>query len=135
MSDTWKFEHELEVRFRDCDPMGHVNNAVYLTYLEAARFAWWRRAFGPSGLKEQGFIVARVEIDYRKPALPGERLLIRLRVDGIGRSSFTVGYEVLSTRTREVVAEAKSVQVAFDYVGGASVPLSEDLRAKLEMAY
>jgi acyl-CoA thioester hydrolase len=131
----WKFEHEIEVRFRDCDAMGHVNNAVYLTYLEVARFAWWRRAFGPSGLTDHGFIVARVEIDYRKPALPGERLLVRLRVDAVGRSSFTVAYEVLNTRTRELVAEARSVQVAFDYAQGKSVPLSEDLRAKLEAAY
>ena len=81
----WRFEHELEVLFRDCDPMGHVNNAVYLTYLEAARFAWWRNAFGAQGLKEHGFIVARVEIDYRKAALPGDRLLVRLRVEDIGR--------------------------------------------------
>ena len=72
----WRFEYELEVLFRDCDPMGHVNNAVYLTYLEAARFAWWRNAFGPQGLTEHGFIVARVEIDYRKAALPGDRLLV-----------------------------------------------------------
>ena len=100
----WKFEHELEVRFRDCDPMGHVNNAVYLSYLEAARFSWWRRAFGPTGLTDHGFIVARVEIDYRKPALPGERLLIRLRVDALGKSSFTVIYEILNTRTRELIA-------------------------------
>ena len=131
----WKFEHEIEVRFRDCDPMGHVNNAVYLTYLEAARFSWWRRAFGPSGLTEHGFIVARVEIDYRKPALPGERLLIRLRVESLGRSSFTVAYEILNARTRELVAEAKSVQVAYHYAEGRSVPLSDDFRAKLEAAY
>ena len=128
----WKFEHEIEVRFRDCDPMGHVNNAVYLSYLESARFAWWRRALGPSGLTDHGFIVARVEIDYRKAALPGERLLVRLRVDSLGRSSFAIAYEILNTRTREVVAEARSVQVAYDYALGKSVPLSEDLRAKLE---
>jgi acyl-CoA thioester hydrolase len=84
----WRFEYELEVLFRDCDPLGHVNNAVYLTYLEAARFAWWRNTFGAQGLKEHGFIVARVEIDYRKAALPGDRLLVRLRVEDIGRSSF-----------------------------------------------
>jgi acyl-CoA thioester hydrolase len=131
----WKYEHELDVRFRDCDPMGHVNNAVYLTYLEAARFAWWSRAFGPSGLTEHGFIVARVEIDYRKPALPGERLIVRLRVAGLGRSSFTVVYEILNARTREVLVEAKSVQVAYDYAQGKSVPLSGDLRAKLEAAF
>ena len=40
------FVHRLEVRFRDCDPMGHANNAVYLTYLEQARFAHWREVWG-----------------------------------------------------------------------------------------
>ena len=128
----WRFEYELEVLFRDCDPLGHVNNAVYLTYLEAARFAWWRNTFGARGLTEHGFIVARVEIDYRKAALPGDRLLVRLRVEDIGRSSFKVGYEILNARTRELVAEAKSVQVAFDYAQGKSVPISAILRAKLE---
>ena len=133
--EGFDFVHRDTVRFRDVDSMGHVNNAVYLTYLEAARFSWWRRAFGPSGLTDHGFIVARVEIDYRKPALPGERLLIRLRVDSLGKSSFTVAYEILNGRTREVVAEGKSVQVAYDYTLGKSVPLSEDFRAKLEAAY
>lgn len=128
----WRFEYELEVLFRDCDPMGHVNNAVYLTYLEAARFAWWRNAFGAQGLTEHGFIVARVEIDYRKAALPGDRLLVRLRVEDIGRSSFKVGYEILNARTRGLIAEAKSVQVAFDYTQSKSVPISASLRAKLE---
>jgi len=128
----WRFEYELEVLFRDCDPMGHVNNAVYLTYLEAARFAWWRNAFGAQGLSERGFIVARVEIDYRKAALPGDRLLVRLRVEDIGRSSFKVGYEIMNARTRELIAEAKSVQVAFDYAQGKSVPIDASLRAKLE---
>ena len=131
----FRYSTPIAVRFRDCDPMGHVNNAVYLSYLEAARFSWWRRAFGPTGLTDHGFIVARVEIDYRKPALPGEQLLIRLRVDALGTSSFTVVYEILNTRTRELIAEARSVQVAFDYAQGRSVPLSEDYRAKLEAAY
>jgi acyl-CoA thioester hydrolase len=130
--DMWRFEHELDVRFRDCDPMGHVNNAVYLTYLEAARFAWWRHTFGPDGLREHGFILARVEIDYRRPALPGDRLIVRMRVEAIGTSSFTVGYEMVQARTREVVAEAKSVQVAYDYAQGRSVPIDANLRAKLE---
>lgn len=129
----WRFEHEVEVRFNDCDPMGHVNNAVYLAYLEAARFAWWQSLFGTSR-GSHGFVVARVEIDYRRQAFPGERLTVRLRVDGISRSSFTVAYEVLNTRTRETVAEGKSVQVAYDAASGRSTPLSDDLRAKLEAA-
>ena len=132
MAAPWRFEYELEVQFRDCDPMGHVNNAVYLTYLESARFAWWRSVFGPNGLEEHGVILAHTEIDYRKPALPGDRLLVRLRVEKIGRSSFGVGYEIVNAKTRELVAEARSVQVAYDYSQGRSVPLSDTLRARLE---
>ena len=61
------FEHELEVRFRDCDALGHVNNAVYLTYLEQARFAHWQRLTGVTGIP-RSFILARVECDYRAQA-------------------------------------------------------------------
>ena len=128
----WKFEHEIEVRFCDCDPLGHVNNAVYLSYLEAARFSWWRRVFGPEGFAAHGFIIARVEIDYRKAAMPADRLIVRLKVDTIGASSFVLRYEVANTRTRELIAEAKSVQVAYDYGAARSVPISADLRARLE---
>jgi acyl-CoA thioester hydrolase len=130
----WRFEYEVDVRYNDCDPMGHVNNAVYLTYLEAARFAWWRTTFASTGQSSHGFVVARVEIDYRRQAFPGERLIVRLRVDGISRSSFTVAYEILNGRTRETIAEGKSVQVAYDATTGKSVPLSDDVRAKLEAA-
>lgn len=126
------FTHRIEVRFRDCDPLGHVNNAVYLSYLEAARFSWWRRVFGPEGFTAHGFIIARIEIDYRKPAMPADRLLVRLRVDAIGTSSFTLRYEIANTRTRELIAEAKSVQVAYDYKAARSTPISADLRARLE---
>jgi len=129
----WRFEHEVDVRFNDCDPLGHVNNAVYLTYLEAARFSWWQTIAGTTR-GPHGFVVARVEIDYRRPAFPGDRLIVRLRVDGISRSSFTVAYEILNTRTRETVAEGKSVQVAYDAATGKSTPLSDDMRAKLEAA-
>lgn len=129
----WRFEHEIEVRFRDCDPMGHVNNAVYFTYLEAARFAWWRTLFGANALSDHGFIVARAACDYRKPALPGERLLVRLRVSAVGRTSFTLAYELVNARTRELVAEAETVQVVFDYASGRPRPIPEELRAKLEV--
>jgi acyl-CoA thioester hydrolase len=125
------FEHELEVRFRDCDGLGHVNNAVYLTYLEQARFAFWQRLTGVGGIP-RSFIVARVECDYRVQATAGERLLVRLRVSAVGRSSFTFEYEIVNGRTREVVATARTVQVMYDYTAGASVPIPDDIRARLE---
>jgi acyl-CoA thioester hydrolase len=102
--------------------------------LQRLRSHGTRQSIVGSARGSHGFVVARVEIDYRRQAFPGERLIVRLRVDGISRSSFTVAYEILSTRTRETVAEGKSVQVAIDPATGKSTPLSDDMRAKLEAA-
>ena len=128
------FVHRLEVRFRDCDPLGHVNNAVYLTYLEQARFNHWRSLWGfgtpqlPSGMP--GVILARVECDYKRPATYGEALEIRLTVGEIGRSSFRYEYEIVDGEGRTVLA-AKTVQVMYDYAEGKPVPIPDNIRALL----
>jgi acyl-CoA thioester hydrolase len=128
------FVHRLDVRFRDCDPMGHANNAVYLTYLEQARFAHWRDVWGveferlPPG--SPGVILARAEIDYRIPARYGDVLDVRIGLERIGRTSFTYAYEVVDQRGR-IVANARTVQVMYDYTTGKPVPISEALRARL----
>lgn len=128
------FRHRLDVRFRDCDPMGHVNNAVYLTYLEQARFAHWRAVWGVDfeGLPADapGVILARVEIDYRRQAKYGDVLEVRISLERIGRTSFSYGYQVVDQHDA-VVAEAKSVQVMYDYTAGRPVPLSDDMKARL----
>ena len=59
---------------------------------------------------------------------------MRLKIDAIGSSSFTIKYEIVNTRTRELIADAKSVQVAYDYAAARSIPISTDLRARLEAA-
>jgi acyl-CoA thioester hydrolase len=129
------FVHRLEVRFRDCDPMGHVNNAVYLTYLEQTRFAHWRSVWGrgapqlPPGMP--GVILARIECDYRRPASYGEMLEIRLRVASIGRTSFRYEYEMVDQHGR-LVLEAKTVQVMYDYTEGRPVPIPREIRAALD---
>jgi acyl-CoA thioester hydrolase len=125
------FEYELEVRFRDCDGLGHVNNAVYLTYLEQARFAFWQRLTGIGG-RPRSFILARAECDYRVQATAGDRLIVRLRVSAVGKSSFTFEYEIVNARTRVVVATARTVQVMYDYQAGRSIPVPDDIRARLE---
>ena len=127
------FTHRLEVRFRDCDPLGHANNAVFLTYLEQARFNHWRAlwGFGERGQNDTpGVILARAEIDYRVPAKYGDVLEIRIGLEKIGRTSFTYVYELVDQRG-QIVANARSVQVMYDYAVGKPAPLSEALRAKL----
>jgi acyl-CoA thioester hydrolase len=126
------FEHEIDVRFRDCDAMGHVNNAVYLTYLEQARVESWQRMTGGLAGFPRNVILARVEIDYRAPATLGDRLVVRLRVAAVGRTSFTLDCEIRNARTGQTVASARTVQVMYDYETRRPVEIPVEVRARLE---
>jgi acyl-CoA thioester hydrolase len=125
--DRFAFRHRLEVRFRDCDAMGHVNNAVYFTYLEQCRLTFWRQLTG-EGSPLSRVIVARAECDYRAPALFGDQLEIRLAVGDIGRSSFSLLYEIVKLETGARVAEGRTVMVTYDYAAGKSVPVPDSTR-------
>jgi acyl-CoA thioester hydrolase len=111
--------------------MGHVNNAVYLTYLEQARFAYWKAADIGRLAGEVSYIIARVEIDFRAPATTGQMLDVAIRVTGFGRTSFSMAYEIRDGNGG-LVATAKSVQVAYDYAAGKTVRLPEAIRKRVE---
>ena len=123
------FIHEERVRFRDLDPMGHVNNAVFLTYLEQARVAFFSEMGAATGLEEMNMIVARVEIDYKAPVRLGQEVEISVRASRFGTKSFDLDYELRVEG--ELVAEAKSVQVAYDYGRREPVPVPAAWREKL----
>ncbi len=128
------FSHRIEVRFRDCDPLGHVNNAVYLTYLEQTRLFHWRTLWG-FGLDPSpsvpGVIMARAEIDFKKQVTYGETLDVTITVAAIGRTSFTYEYALVNAGG-ELVASARTVQVMYDYANGRPAPIPDDIRAKLQ---
>lgn len=117
--------HRETVRFRDVDSMGHVNNAVFLTYLEEARIAFLL----PLGAEVSSMILARVEIDFRAPLRMGDVVEIGVRPATVGTKSFELEYEV---RSRGVVAaEARTVIVSFDYESGRSIEVPESWREAL----
>jgi len=123
------FFHVERVRFRDLDPMGHVNNAVFLTYLEQARVAFFSEMGAATGLEEMNMIVARVEIDFRAPVRLGQEVEISVRASRFGTKSFDLDYELRVEG--ELVAVAKSIQVAYDYDGREAVPVPAHWREKL----
>ena len=125
------YRHRLSVRFRDCDAMGHVNHAVYLTYFEQCRLTCWREVTGTPSPHTR-VIIARAECDYRSPAHFGDELEIRLIVAGIGRSSFTLAYDIVLAGGDRLIASGKTVMVSYDYTEGASVPLPQATRTLLE---
>ena len=129
MPFTW----DLHVRFNDCDGMRHVNNAVYLTYVEDARIAFFTSLKAGDGKPfiGRGFIVARTEVDYVKPALFG-RGPVQVTVDvlAVGRKSIRMGYVL--RQGGEEVARSVTVLVAYDYTAQQSRPLDEPERTALE---
>jgi acyl-CoA thioester hydrolase len=131
---AYLFSHRLEVRFRDCDPLGHVNNAVYLTYLEQARLFYWRELWGFGNAERPGMpgvIMARAEIDYCSPAKYGQTLEVRIDLAAVGRSSFTYDYDILDEEGR-TIASARTVQVMYDYAAARPVPIPDEIRARMQ---
>jgi acyl-CoA thioester hydrolase len=118
---SFPYVRRERVRFRDCDAMGHVNNSVYSTFLEEARI----EVLG--GLAD--FILARVEIDFRSELRAGEEIEVRTRCSRIGSKSLELEHEIHADG--RLAAEAKSVLVGYDYARGQSVPLSDEVRARL----
>ncbi len=117
------YEHPIEVRFADTDAFGHVNNAVYLTYFEAARAGIYARVAGtPFGTgaqaSERTFVIAEANIVYRAPAFFGETLLVGCRFAWASRSSFGLEYRVRADASvvgpARLVADGESTQVMFD---------------------
>ena len=120
----------VEVRFADVDAMHHVNNAVTVSYLEVARVKLWRERFGlRGGAADFPFVVARIEIDYRRPIELGDTVEVGIAVTHVGRTSFTFAYRVEASGG--LAAEAVSVQVAYDYARRAPMPVPGELRRLL----
>jgi acyl-CoA thioester hydrolase len=123
------FVHREPVRFRDLDPMGHVNNAVFLTYIESARVAFLRHLGAAPTLEDMGIIVAHVEIDFRAPVRLGDEVEVTVRASRFGDKSFDLEHEL--SVDGNVVAEAKTVLVTYDYSKREPVPIPDEWREKL----
>jgi acyl-CoA thioester hydrolase len=129
----------IDVRFADTDAMGHVNNAVYLTYCEMARIRYWTDVTGdPVAAGQEGaesLILAEARITYRAPVFHGERVTVESRATHIGRSSFTLEHRLTAAAgdgPARVVALSDSVLVRYDYGSGRPVALGDAFVAAIE---
>ena len=128
LSARFRFRHVEQVRFRDLDALGHVNNAVFLTYFESARIAYWLHATRRQGLGALDMILARVEVDYRSPLGYGESVEISVGCTSMGRSSFVLEGDMHERGSGRLVAESRKVLVHYDYATGRSSPLPDAVR-------
>jgi acyl-CoA thioester hydrolase len=123
--------HRIAVRFSDCDMYEHVNNAVYLTYFEEARAAFWRRVRGDA-FRSFEFIIAEITCTYHSPATYGEALVVTVTVGAIGNKSFQLNYRIEEEATGRLVATGRSAQVMYDHAAKATTPMAYDVRCALE---
>lgn len=112
--DGFRFTREIEVRFRDLDLLGHVNNAVYLTYLEVARTSYYEDVLDMSfdQQDEVDFNLVNVEVDFMRPVEFGDDVEVGVRTVDVGDSSMSTEYRV--DVEGDAAAEASTVQVAVD---------------------
>jgi acyl-CoA thioester hydrolase len=121
----------IEVRFKDVDMMGHVNNAVYLTYFENARAGYWKALGTRVGRPESTYVLARAECDYRSPATLDDRLGCHIRAIRFGRTSFEFDYLMRDESSGRTIALGRSVQVMYDYGKGTPRPIDDDLKERI----
>jgi acyl-CoA thioester hydrolase len=114
----------IPVRWRDLDPLGHVNSAVFLTYLETGRDLWLREVLG-DGFSPEQYVVARIEVDFRAEVPQGTEYVESVHaVEVVGNSSITLNERIVGP-SGAVCAEARVVIVLWDPQLHAARPVHE----------
>ncbi len=128
LAREYPFIYRLEVEFRHLDPMGHVNNAVFFTYMESARVRYFTRFFdlGTSPL-DMPLILAEASCTYKSPAYFGEELTVGVGITEFGRRSFRMAYRIDGDKDR-LIARGYTVIVMYDYSVGHSVPVADHFK-------
>lgn len=127
----FEYTTPIEIRFSDLDAYGHVNNAVFFTYLETARISFFQQYFGAFLDGELMFLVVRAECDYRLPIELSDPLQITITVSELRHTSFEFSYRLHDGEDR-LFAEAKTVMVCYDPRGRRPVSIPTEIKQTLQ---
>jgi acyl-CoA thioester hydrolase len=131
VTDEFHHRTRVEVRFRDLDAFGHVNNAVTTSYVEHGRIRYLRDVLGFSPVGEMPMILAMIQVDYVTPIYFGEYVDVASRVDWIGTTSLAMSHRLTAGEDGHEVARANSVLVAYDYAESKPMPVPQEWRSTL----
>ena len=133
MTDAFRHRTTLQVRFRDTDAFGHVNNAVFASYSELARVRYLIDVLQPTGpFNRMPLILARIALDFRSPIEFGDEVVVETRVDRIGTSSFDMSHRMVAGPDARLVADVETVLVTYDYENARPMPVPGDWRERIE---
>lgn len=131
-TDSFKYKTVIEMRFADLDMMGHVNNAIYFTYMEIGRTKYWKHAINWDW-KTTGVVIGQASIDYIAPIFLGDKVNMYVRTSRIGNTSFDLEYLIVKDKNgKEVIcSRGKTVCVAYDYASKKPSAIPEKEREKM----
>ena len=131
MTDAFRHRTTLQVRFRDIDAFGHVNNAVFFSYVELARIRYLLDVLEPERpFDKLPLILARVELDFRSPIAFGEEVAVDTRIESIGRTSFAMAHRMTAGLEQRLVGDVQTVLVTYDYETAQPIPVPDDWRRR-----
>jgi acyl-CoA thioester hydrolase len=131
VTDDFRHRTTLGVRFRDIDAFGHVNNAVFFSYVEQARIRYLLDVLeSETAFDSMPLILARIELDYRSPIFFGEAVSIETRIDRVGRTSFGMSHRMTAGDDQRLVGEVQSVLVTYDYAAARPMPVPDAWRRR-----
>ena len=117
------FAYEMDVRWREMDALGHVNNAQFLSYVEETRVKWFNAMQDNWQNPDSSPVVAAIHVDFKLPIHWPERIQVELFAVKRGSKSVTIGHRICSTRNNQhVYAEGYTVLVWIDRDGKTVLP-------------
>ena len=123
---------EIQIRFADIDVMGHVNNAVYLSYFEYTRVYYFEKLVGKKwDWKNNGTILIKNEVEYLKPILLGDKPKIEMFIGKIGNKSFTFHYEI---RVNGILyTKALSIMVSYNQFNKKTIQIPDQMKSSFSL--
>lgn len=127
------YKVQIPLRFSDIDALGHVNNAVYLTYFEIARSAYWTDVIAWDW-KQSGIIIRKSIVDYHKPIILGDEVYAYVRTSKIGNSSFELDYILVKNKQEEeeICTSGQTICVSIDYQSQKPTKIPQLQRQRIE---
>nr|WP_292970383.1 thioesterase family protein [Mucilaginibacter sp.] len=128
----YRYKSPITIRFSDIDAVGHVNNAVYLTFFELTRINYWKDVAGWN-IRNHGIIIGRSEINYLKLVTIDDKIACYVRVVRIGNSSFDVMHVLVkeTDKGEEICTTCKTACISYDYSAGKSIPIPAEGRQRM----
>jgi acyl-CoA thioester hydrolase len=127
------FELPIQVQPADIDALGHVNNVVYLRWVQEAAAAHWRSAATAAQQAEVLWVVLRHEIDYKHPARLEDGIVARTWVGTATRHAFERHTEILRARDRRPLARARTLWCPIDPASGRPMRVGDDVRERFSV--